>query len=144
MKGFIGLVLAAIAVGSVLVGGAIAFGRASAVTTTVHPVEEFGVTHYTLNPVADRLGIQIRLTIARAEITTVVLQRSADSDSDSWQGIATFPPGSSHHVSLNTIEYVDDDVKHEVTFSYRVLLSDTNGGSGQNYLDTVTASDPSR
>jgi hypothetical protein len=144
VKGFIGLVLAAIAIGSVLVGGAIAFGRASTVTMTVHPVEEFGVTHYTLNPAADRLGIQIELTIAQAEIMTVLLQRSADPDSDDWQDVETFTPGSNHHVNLNTIVYLDEDVKHMVAYSYRVLLSDSGGGSGQYYLDTVTASDPSR
>lgn len=144
MKGFIGLVLGAILVTTLLAGGAIAFGRASTVVVTVHPAEEYGVTRYSVDPNPDRLGIVISLTIAQAQKTTVVLQRSTDRAGDAWQDVVTIPPGSEHYVSENEIEYLDENVEHSVEYTYRVLLADSEGGSGQYVLDTVMARDPAK
>jgi hypothetical protein len=145
MKVFIGLVLGAIAIGLLLTAAAVAF--VVPVSVSVEAVEEdIGLRDVTAYPREDLLGIQVRFTwkTPRPDTTTFVLERSLTGNHNTWENVVTIEPGSRHYVGDETIEYLDEDVEHMVTYHYRIQMSDSAGGSGMSYVVEATAADPAR
>lgn len=143
MKTFVLLVLAAIAIGLVLVAaaGALLFGVSVSEDVEVGEGEPWGVTEMNAFPQLDSLAIEIHWSVANPE-STYTLQRTEDPDSNEWQDVFLLDPGSDAYVDDVSAVYVDDDVEHLVTYYYRFAITDRAGGTGQSPHMAVTAVRP--
>lgn len=144
MKVFIGLVFGAIAIGLLLIAAVVAFVWPISTDAEALPIDDIGLVEIGAYSRDDVLGIQLRWVTARQETTTFVLERSLSGEDGSWQRIVTVEPGSRHYVDENTVEYLDEDVEHLVTYFYRIQMTEPDGGGGMSHTVDVTAVEPSR
>lgn len=141
MKAFIGLVLGAIVLGLLLVGGAAALFFGTPATVEVGEAEPIGVTGLNAFPRSDVMAIEVQWTVADPE-STYTLQRTPHPDTGDWDDIATVPPGSEAYVDDTTVVYLDEHVEHLETWYYRIYFTTPAGGEGYSIHMAVTAVQP--
>ena len=131
-----------IVIGLVIVAGAIAFLWGASETAGEETFNELGLSGVNAFPRPDELAIEITWTATDGE-STYILQRTQDTDDDSWTGIATIAPDSNVYDTSMRAVYVDADVEHLVTYYYRLRTIDTHDPAVSQAFG-VTAVKPSR